>query len=70
MELLHNHKLEGVTENESVKVLCDFNVNTDNEIEHRRPDIIIELKPEKERLIIDIAVPGDTRIKQKEQEKI
>ena len=28
------------------------------------------LKSEKECLIIDIAVPGDTRIKQKEQEKI
>ena len=28
------------------------------------------LKPEKECLIIDIAVPGDTRIKHKEQEKI
>ena len=28
------------------------------------------LKPEKECLIIDTVVPGDTRIKQKEQEKI
>ena len=32
--------------------------------------IKIELKSEKECLIIDIAVPGDTRIKQKEQEKV
>ena len=65
-EQWYNHKPEGVTENESVKVLWDFSVNTDNEIEHRRPDIFVELKPEKECLIIDIAVPGDTRIKQKE----
>ena len=69
-EQWYNHKPEGVSQNESVKVLWDFNVNTDNEIEHRRPDIVVELKAEKECLIIDIAVPGDTRIKQKEQEKI
>ena len=69
-EQWYNHKPEGVTENESVKVLWDFNVNTDNEIEHRRPDIVVELKSEKECLIIDIAVPGDTRIKEKVQEKI
>ena len=69
-EQWYNHKPEGVTENESIKVLWDFNINTDYEIEHRRPDIVVVLKPEKECLIIDIAVPGDTRIKQKEQEKI
>ena len=34
-------------ENESVRVLWDFNINTDNESEHRRPDIVVELKPEK-----------------------
>ena len=48
----------------------DFNINTDYEIEHRRPDIVVEQKSETECLIIDIAVPGDTRIKQKEQENI
>ena len=69
-EQWYNHKPEGVTENESIKVLWDFNINTDYEIEHRRPDIVVVLKPEKECLIIDIAVPGDTRIKQKEKEKI
>ena len=45
-------------------------INTDYEIEHRRPDIVVVLKPKKECLIIGIAVPGDTRIKQKEQGKI
>ena len=57
-------------ENESIKVLWDININTDYEIEHKRPDIVAKLISEKECLIIDIAVPGDTRIKQKEQEKI
>ena len=47
-EQWYNHKPEGVTENESIKVLWDFNINTDYEIEHRRPDIVVVLKPEKE----------------------
>ena len=69
-EQWYNYKPEGVTENESIKVLWDFNINTDYEIEHRHADIVVELKSEKECLIIDIAVPGVTRIKLKEQEKI
>ena len=69
-EQWHNHKPEGVTENESIKVLRYFYINADYEIEHSRPNIVVELKSEKEFLIIDIAVPGDTRIKLKEQEKI
>ena len=58
---------EGVTKIETIKVLWDI---TDYEMEYRRPVIVIELKSEKECLIIDIALPGDTRIKQKEQEKV
>ena len=57
-EQWYNHKPEGVTENESIEVLWDFNINTDYEIEHRRPDIVVELKSEKECLIIDIAAQG------------
>ena len=34
-EQWYNHKPEGVTENESIKVLWDFNIITDYEIEHR-----------------------------------
>ena len=66
----YNHKPEGVAENETIKVLWDININTDYEIEHRRPGIVVELKSEKGCLIIDIAVPRDTRIQKKEQEKI
>ena len=69
-EQWYNHEPEGVTENESIKVSWDFNINMDYEIAHRRPDIVVELKSEKECLIIDIAVAGDTRIKLKENERI
>ena len=46
-EQWYNHKPKGVTENDSIKVLWDFNINADYEIKHRRSDIVIELKSEK-----------------------
>ena len=39
-------------------------------IEHCRPDLLLVRKKTKEATIIDIAVPGDTRIVDREQEKI
>ena len=39
-------------------------------IEARRPDIAIIDKVKKEEMIIDVAIPGDTRVCDKEQEKI
>ena len=38
-------------------------------IEARRPDIVVVDKVKKETMIIDVAIPGDTRICNKEQEK-
>ena len=39
-------------------------------IEARRPDIVVLNKVKKEILIIDVAKPGDTRVCDKEREKI
>ena len=39
-------------------------------IEHGRPDIIVIEKDNKMALLIDIAVPWDTRVEKKKQEKI
>ena len=55
-------------ENEHVKLLWDFNVQTDRTIEARRPDLILRDKIIEECKIIDVAIPGDTR--GKEEEKI
>ena len=41
-----------------------------NIIAERRPDIAIVTKMEKTAIIIDVAIPGDTRIIDKEKEKI
>ena len=39
-------------------------------IEARRPDIIVIDKKERNGLIIDIAVPADVRVEEKEREKV
>ena len=66
----YNHKPEDVMENDRVKILWDFNIQTDHVIQHRRPDIVIVYKNERRCHIVDVAVPGDKRVELKEQEKI
>ena len=50
-------------------MLWDINVQCDNVIEARRPDIIVIYKKERMGIIIDIAVPADARVVEKEKEK-
>ena len=40
-EKRYEHVLEGVVENEEVKLLWDANIQCDNVIEPRRPDIVV-----------------------------
>ena len=66
------HNEESVLENDTHKLLWDFNIQTDHLISARRPDlIIINKKKKKKRIckIVDFAVPVDHRIKLKECEK-
>ncbi|XP_067951365.1 uncharacterized protein [Watersipora subatra] len=69
-EKLYDHRAEAVLENEKVKLLWDFNVQTDKVIEARRPDLILINKETKQCQVIEIAISGDTRVVQKEDEKI
>ena len=39
-------------------------------IEARRPDIVVVDKVKKEAMIIDVEIPGDTRVCDKKQEKV
>ena len=66
----YEHRAEKVLENDEVKLLWDFHMQSDHIIEHCRPDLLLVKKKTKEATIIDIAVPGDTRIVDKEQDKI
>ena len=66
----YEHEPESVVENENFKILWDFTMQCDHMIEARRPDIVLVDKIKKETVIIDVAIPGDTRVCDKEQEKI
>ena len=66
---------EAILENETHKLLWDFEIQTDHPISARRPNLIIitkkKKKKKKERIcwIVDSAVPADPRIKRKECKK-
>ena len=59
-----------MAENDEVKLLWDFHMQSDHVIEARRPDIVLVKKKEATAVIVDIAVPGDEGIKTREQDKI
>ena len=57
-------------ETDEVKLLWDFPIQTDNKLDHNRPDIVVENKSSRSCLLMDIACPFDARIVKKEREKI
>ena len=67
---------ESVLENETHKILLDFEIQTDQLISARRPDLVIinnnkkkKRRKKKTYRIVDFAVPVDYRVKLKESEK-
>ena len=48
----------------------DFSIQTDHVIEAWRPDLVVVDKKERSCKIIDTAVPGDSRIEEREKDKI
>ena len=69
-EKWYEHAPEGVVENEEVKILWDVMIQCDREIKARKPDIVVVNKNERSCAIIDIAIPGDIRVSEKEKENI
>ena len=69
-ERWYDHVPESVLENDDYKLLRDFSVRTDHEIGARRPDLMIIDKRERSCQIIDVAIPEDGRVREKEDEKI
>ena len=61
---------EGVVENTEVKILWDIMIQCDREIKERKTDTFVVNKNERSCKIIDIAIPGDIRVTEKEKEKI
>ena len=66
----YEHEPESVLENEDYKILWDFSIQTDHVIEARRPDLVVVDKKARTCKIIDFAVPGDSRIEEKEKDKV
>ena len=63
------HNLESVLENNTHKLLWDFDIHKDHLISARRPDLIKINKKKRTCKIVDLAVPADHRIKLKECKK-
>ena len=69
-EKWYEHNPLSVVENDKFKILWDFVIQCDREVIARKPDIVVIDKEKKETKIIDIAIPGDKRVDEKEREKI
>ena len=64
----HGCTNQAIRTNEDVKILWDFKIQTNKHLAHNILDITVV---EKKRVrIIDVAMPGDGRIEEKELEKI
>ena len=66
----YDHKPNPVCESERYKLLWDFKIQTDRDIDDNKPDIVLLNKEEKSCLIVGVACPFDTRIDSKERVKI
>ena len=66
----HEHEPESVLENEDYTILWYFSIQTDHVIEAPRPGLVVVDKKERICKATDIAVPGDSRIEEKENDKI
>ena len=62
------HQVDKMSENEEVKILWDFWIQTDSRLQHNTPDI--EVIEQRNVCIIDIAILGDARVENKELEKL
>ena len=62
--------IEGVAEDDDAKLIWDINIQCDNVVEARRPGLILVDRKGQSCVIVDIAVPGGCRVREKELEKI
>ena len=62
------HHLVPVTENPDMKLLWEFNIPTDTQVRHNRPDLV--LRSSTQVLLMDVSVPLDQNVPTKIAEKI
>ena len=66
----YENEPERVLENKDYKILWNFSIQNDHVIEARRPDLVVVDKKERSCKIIEFAVPGDSKVMEKEKDKI
>lgn len=59
-----------VMENNRAKILWDFQIQTDKMVMANQPDIVVMDKQQKTVVVVDVAIPSDSNIRKKEQEKL
>ena len=69
-EKCYKHEPETVVKNDSWKILWDVTIQTNHVIEARRSDMVITDKTKYEYKIIDFACPLDSRIEEREKDKM
>ena len=69
-EKWYEYDPEGVVENEEGKILWEVMIQCDTEIKAREPDKVLVNTNERSCVIIDIAIPGDLRVSEKEKDKL
>ena len=69
MEKWYEHVREGAVENDEIKLLWDVNIQCDNVMEARKPDIVVVDKKEHKGIIIDIAASADVRVAENKRKK-
>ena len=57
-------------ENEEVTVMWDMKIQTDKEIEHCRPEIVIRCNKCRKCYIVDVACPFDMSVQDMDREKV
>ena len=73
VEKSDNHQVDKESralENEEVKILGDFTIQTEKNLAHNKPDLVILTKKEKTAYIVDVGCPFDARIRERERTKI
>ncbi|XP_064088536.1 uncharacterized protein LOC135202955 [Macrobrachium nipponense] len=66
----YDHQPKRVIENEQAKILRDYGIRTDSVIRVNRPGVTLIDKIKTKVPLIDVAIPGDTRVEEKEWEKM
>ena len=66
----YEHEPDGVIENKAYKIHWDFTICCDTKIEARWPDIVLIDKTMNEVKILDVTIPGNERVKEREVGKI